>query len=160
MQFQGEFSQNKDIFCNGISYKAQCLFGETMWMSTPEERLSPHFPHSPCWVVPMPTLCHYPTPCQPPSVEAHRTFLSSHKPQSHVLLDAIHQTYEKELTAITTLYVLNFLHAFKTQLMALTLYSKHVFLNHLLENSMNFTFPYVTLSSAALDLQAISCLGC
>ena len=95
-----------------------------------------------------------------PFCRSTQDLLSSHKPQSHVLHDAIHQAYEKELTAITILYVLNFLHAFKIQLMALTLYSNHVLLNHLLENSMHFTFPYVTLSSAALDLQAISCLGC
>ena len=157
MQFQGDFSQNKNIFCNSIRYKAQCLFGETMWMSTPGERISPHFPRSSCWVVPIPTTLHtMPTPF----CENTRDLLSSRKPQSQVLADSTHQTYEKELTAITILYVLNFLHDFKIQLMALTLYSNHVFLSHLPANSMHSIFAYVTLSSAAFDLQAISCFGC
>jgi len=157
MQFQGDFSQNKDIFCNSVRYKAQCLFGETMWMSTPGERISPHFPCSSCWVVHIPTILHtMPTPF----CENTQDLLSSHRPLSHVLPDSTYQTYEKELTAITILYVLNSLHAFKIQLMALTLYSNHFFLNHLLANSMHCIFPYVTLFSAALDLQAISCLGC
>lgn len=110
MQFQGAFSQNKTISCNSVNCKVQFLFGETLWISNPplsgKESACTFHAH-------LADLCPAPHHTWPiPSAKALQTF-SLATSQSHILPNSVHQTYEKELTAITILYVLNSLHAFK-----------------------------------------------
>lgn len=154
MQFQGDFSQNKNIFCNSIRYKAQCLFGETMDVH-PRGKNQPRTFHAHLAEL---CLCHHnPPPCASPFCENTRDLLSSCKPQSHVLADSTHQTYEKELTAITILYVTSWL---QNPAYGSNPSFKPCFFLTIYRQIQCVYFPYVTLSSAALDLQAISCFAC
>lgn len=157
MQFQEAFSQNKDISYNSINCKVQFLFGETMWISTWGKEstcaflaelcmypcLPQHATHS-CMTSPMATR-H----CLIFCLILHIHLLQNNQPPLQFFMSSTPYTPLKSNLCLWS----------STQLFFMVFLTFFCFCFFVSPNSKNSIFPYVTLSSVALNPQTISCLG-